>query len=419
MRNASKRLIATAAVSALSLASLVGISSSANAASEANTFTVTAPAESGGAADRWKALVDAFNKANPTYEAKYVPDTSDNYGANLITKLRAGGAADVLRVQPGNGAVDSVIQLAKAKYIVSLNDTGAFKAANSKSATINIGGKVYAASVGQNAGNLVLNKTLLDADGVTWPKTFTELLASCKVARDKGHIFFTLAGSAWPNNELLYSNISGGTVYAQNEAWNGLRNNNKTTFANTAAWRTTLDRVVLMKNAGCFQDGAAAATFDDIDKLFIGGKSYAAFIPGALSVAFSKGPMRGKTLKTMAFPGNNKVTAESNYALAVNTASKKQAAAKKFITFVASSAAQKIYCDLTGAIPLTFTKDTVLPEQYSEIAGFLKAGKTFSHPKTTWTGSSAVTIKIGTGVQGLLTGQTTTGKVLKTADAAW
>lgn len=419
MRNASKRLIATAAISALSLASLVGVSSSASAASEANTFTVTAAADRGGAADRWEALVNAFNKANPTYKAKYVPDESDNYGPNLATKLRAGGAADVMRVQPGDGAVDSVRQLVRAKYIIPLTGTLADKAANAKSATINVGGKVYAASTGQNAGNIVANFTLMQADGVTWPKTFASLLTTCKTARSKGHLMFVLAGSMWPNAELLYSNISGGTVYAKDESWNALRNAGKTSFANSAAWRTTLERIVQMKDAGCFQDGVAAGTFDDIDANFIGGKSYAAFIPGALSVAFSYGPMRGKTLKTMAFPGNAKVTAESNYALAINAKSKKQAAAKKFISWVASAAGQKVYCDVTGAVPLSFTKTTKLPEQYSEIAAMLKAGKTFTHPKTTWSGSPAVTIKIGAGIQGLLTGQTQVGKVLKTADATW
>lgn len=419
MRNASKRLIATAAVSALSLASLVGISTSANAASEANTFTVYAPEDRNVKLDRWQALVDAFNKANPTYQAKYVADTSDNYSANLGTKLRAGAAGDVIKIQPGNGGLDSVVQLVRGKYLVALNDTTAAKAANASSAVVNVGGKVYAASMGLSAGNIVANKTLLDADGVTWPKTYAEMLTTCKAAKAKGHTMFVLAGSMWPNNELLYSNISGGLVYAKDESWNSLRNNGKTTFSNTSAWRSVLDRIVQMKDAGCFQDGVAAATFDDIDKYFFSSKSYAAFLPGSLSVAFSFGPMRGKTLKTMAFPGNARVTAESNYGLAVNAASKKQAAAKKFISFVASAAGQKIYCDVTGLLPLTFSKSTVLPEQYSEIDAMLRKGMTFTHPKTTWTGNAAVSIKIGTGIQGLLTGQTTVGKVLKTADAAW
>jgi raffinose/stachyose/melibiose transport system substrate-binding protein len=175
-----------------------------------------------------------------------------------------------------------------------------------------------------------------------------------------------------------------------------------------------------MKDAGCFQDGAAAGTFDDIDARFFSGRSYAAFIPGSLSVMFSGlPPFAGKTLKTEAFPGNTRVTADSNYALAMNKATKKKAAVAKFLAFAASAAGQKIYCDLTGALPLAFNKNTKLAPQYSDIAAMLKAGKTFSHPKTTWTGSAAVTIKLGTGIQGLLTGQTQVGKVLKTADSTW
>lgn len=419
MRNASKRLIATAAVSALSLASLVGVSSAASAASDANTFTVTSAGERA-AVDRWQTLIDAFNKANPGYQAKYVADESDNYGPNLITKLRAGGAADVIRVQPGNGGVDSVAQLVRAKYITALTDKASTTAPNAKSPTINVGGKVYAVAMGQTAGNIVANTTVMEADGVTWPKTYAALLDACKVAKTKGHTFFVLAGSMWPNNELLYSNISGGTVYAKDQTWNGLRNSGKTTFANTAAWRTTLERIVEMNKAGCFQDGVAAGTFDDIDARFFSGRAYAAFLPGNLSITFSNlPPFKGKVLKTMAFPGNTQVTADSNYALAINAASKKKAAAAKFLAFAASAAGQKVYSDVAGTLPLSFSKNTVLAPQYSEIQGMLKAGKTFSHPKTTWTGSPAVSIKIGTGIQGLLTGQTEVGKVLKTADSTW
>jgi raffinose/stachyose/melibiose transport system substrate-binding protein len=422
MRIATKRVIASMAASLLTATAFVAVeSTAANAVSEANTFTVTAPAENGGAKPKWKLLVDAFNAANPTYKAVLVEDNSDGkYDANLLTKLRAGGAADVMKVQPGYGAGDAVLGLVKGKYLAPLNDTGAAKAPNASNSIINVSGKVYAVSMGMSAGSLVQNATLMAKDGVAWPKTVDELLVACKTARTKGNTFFVLAGALWPNLELLYSNVSAGEVYAKDDSWNVKRNANKVKFATTQEWQNTLSTIKDMHKAGCFQDGVAAGTFDNIDAKFIGAKTaYAAFIPGSLSVVFGNGPMRGNELKTRAFPGNKKVTFDSNYALGINAKTKKLAAAKKFITYAASAAGQKVYADAGGYLPLTFDKNTVVAPQYSEIVGMLKSGNTFSHPKTTWNTTPAVTIKLGTGVQGIMTGQATIDQVLKSADAAW
>jgi raffinose/stachyose/melibiose transport system substrate-binding protein len=312
-----------------------------------------------------------------------------------------------------------VLPLVKAKYLAPLNDTAAIKAPNANSPVINVGGKVYAASMGQVVGNLVANHSLMDTDGVTWPETFPALLEACKAARAKSHSFFAHAGSIWNSNELLYSNVSALSVYGNGESFNVLRNQNKATFSSNPAWIDVMNKIVQMKDAKCFQDGVAAGTFADIDANFIGGKSYAAFIPGSLSVGFSNGPMKGKTLKTHAFPGAKRVSAESNYAFGVNAKTSKLAAAKKFINFASSAAGQKVYAAASGAFPLKIDANTKLPEQYSALIPFLKKGMTFTHPKTTWNTSAQVTMKLGTGIQGLFTGQASVGQVLRSADAAW
>lgn len=421
MRNATKRTVASIAVSLLTASALVGIGTSAQAATAANTITFSVPKPGGGQASPYVAIAEGFNKKYPTYKVNIVETETAVYPTSLQTKLRAGNGPDVFMVQPGAGQINSALPFIKAKYLADLSDTDAPKS-NPKgiAGSVGVGGKTYAVAIDQTAGALVYNKSLLDADGLEWPATFRELLVTCKAAVALGKTVFGFAGSQYANGGLMLMNMSGAHVYASGDSWNSQRNAGKVKFATSSGWKTTLSEVTQMEKAGCFQPGAAAGGFQDaIDARFFGKKSYAVFVPGGTSVAFSKVPaLAGQNLKTGLFPGSPRLPVSSNYALAVYAKSKKMAAAKKFINYASTAAAQALGQAASGNLPVQKIDPAKLPVQYSEIARYLKYGKTYSFPNQMW-GAPEVYVKLGSAPAGLITGQATVDQVLKSLDAAW
>ena len=420
MTNATKRVLAASAAALLTVSGLVATETAATAASSANTFTVTAPTQGGGAASPYKALVDAFNAKYPTYKAILVEEPTATYDTAVVTKLRAGNASDVFKVQPGTGVAASVIDLAKAKYLAPISSTGVKKLIPAALRSVfEVNGKPYAVPLDQTVGAIVSNHTLMKADGVTWPTSFAGLLTECKAARAKGKTFFGLAGGMFVNNGLAMMSVTGSSVYANGATWNAKRVAGKTTFAASPEWNQDLSKFVQMSDAGCFQDGAAAGGFKDaIDDRFFGKKSYAIFVPGGTAVGFSHIPFfADQTLKVQAFPGAKRLPVGVNYALGVNAKTKKAAAVKKFINFTATAAAQAAYQKVSGNLAVGAIDEAKAPVQYSEVVGLVNAGKIYPFPNQAW--NAEVYQKIGTGIQGLLNNQAAVYQVLRSADGAW
>ena len=90
------------------------------------------------------------------------------------------------------------------------------------------------------------------------PKTTSQFLAACRTAKAKGKYFLNLAGASAQNASLFATVLATSHVLAKDPGWNLKRITGKTTFAGTPEWRRTLQRIVDMKNAGCFPPGAEA-----------------------------------------------------------------------------------------------------------------------------------------------------------------
>jgi raffinose/stachyose/melibiose transport system substrate-binding protein len=421
MRNATKRALSGIAVSLLTASALVGFSSSAQAATEANTITFSAPKPGGGTASPYKAIADAFNAKYPNYNVVLTEVDTAVYPTNLQTQLRAGNAPDVFKVQPGAGQIDSLLPFIKAKLVADLTSTAA-KTSNPKgmASQLGAGGKTYSVAIDQTAGGMIYNKTVMEKDGFEWPTDFNTMIEICKGARAKGKTLFGLAGSMYANNGLMVMGMAGASVYATGDSWNEKRIAGKVKFSTSPEWKAVMNNIVKMKNAGCFQDGAAAGGFvDAIDNRFFTGKSYAVFVPGGTSVSFSNLPfLKGQEIKTMVFPGSKRLAVSNNYALAVNAKTTKLAVAKAFINFAATTEAQTAGQTASGNLPIKDINPATLKVQYSGVGSYMKKGMTYAFPNQAWE-APEVYVKLGTGVQGLLTGQATVAQVLKSVDAAW
>jgi raffinose/stachyose/melibiose transport system substrate-binding protein len=393
----------------------------AYAASEKDTFTFMYGTVEAGQ-DPYKTLATAFMAANPRYKVNLQTVSGTAYGTTLRTQLQAGTAPDVFYTTPGRGNPHGILELAEAGFLADISATRAGSTIP-KSAELNfkIGKNIYGQGVDYVVTGPVVNDALMKEDGVEWPETFSELLTACATAKAKGRSFFIIAGSALPNNGLFGLTLAGASVYGPTPKWNALRDAKSTTFAASTGWKIALDKVTKMQDAGCFQKGVEGGTFGTITVGMTGGTAaYAGFVPSGAAVGWQAANPKGKYV-VRAFPGDKAsatvVSASVNNSLSVSAISKKQTAAKAFLRFAALPSSLELISKASGNIQLNgdFTK---LPAVYAGVAPYLTAKKTYALPNQGW-GSSAVYAAMGTGIQGLYTGQTTTEKILAAMDSKW
>lgn len=351
-----------------------------------------------------------------------IPYPSDAYNTQVTTQLQAGNAADVMILAPGTGQPISVITLADAGFLAPLNETSASINPVGSEAEFQIDGTTYAQATALTPVGMVFNVTAADEAGVTeYPATYEELLADCAVARDAGKTFMVLAGGIPFNTGLFSMLVSATRVYAEDPDWNSQRAAGDVTFADSG-WRDVLTDIVEMKDAGCYQDGAEGGTFDSITQGLGGGSSLTAAVPG--SAAASIAEPTGSELNVQAFPpanGQDAFTVTSaNYAWAINAASSDEvkASAQAFLDWAAEPVNATAFAEMAGWVPITGIDTATLLPQYAPIGDLLANGDYTSLPNATWP-NPAVYEALGTGVQGLLTGQTTVDEVLASMDAAW
>ena len=417
IKNRGGKLVAAFAATALAATSVVALGGvAANAATTITIWGVTA--QQGKSA--WTNVVDEFKKKYPQYNVDYKEvGVSGTYQQAIKTALQAGNAPDIFKVAGGAGEIDSLQKLAKAKYLLDLAGTSANKFAPAlERANFEFAGKTYGLPVDKNVGVVVANLTLMAKDGLTWPKTFGELLTQCATAVSKGRSFFGFAGGMTPNQNLINA-ATGGVAYADTLK----KAAGKLDFANSVGWRTNFENQIAMQKAGCFQKGYEAGGFGDaIDTRFFGQQSYAVFVPGGTSFVFRNfvPPLKGQDVVTAYIPGKTaaetRVPVSSDYAWAANAKTKNLAAVKVFMNFAASAAGQKAYTDIAGS--LSVKGGETLPDNYKLIAPFVKAGKTYPIPYTLFS-NPEVTARMAAGTIGTMSGAVGISKVLKAMDSAW
>lgn len=418
-----RRAIAPAAVSILTVGALAltGCAPAAPA-EDATELTLAAPVTETGESP-YKALADAFMEAYPEYTITLEETSNDTYGQNLTTKLQAGNAADIIQLAPGRGQDRSVLTLAEAGYLLPLGDTNAattIPAGNEDQ--FELDGEIYAQGLDFTVAAIVANMALMRADGIEeFPTTYSQLLDDCATAKANGHSFFVIAGSMVPNTGFFAMVMSGDLVYGPEPTWNAERFADEVTFTDDEGWNATLERFLEMNDAGCFQESPEAGTFDTITNNLVGELSYAGAIPSGAAFGLG-GANANAEFVVQPFPADSSddeiVSASVNYALGINAKSDAVSLAKKFLDFASSEEGAGVFPGVSGNLPVVGADFGALPPQYGGVAQLLEEGKTYALPNSGWE-SGEVYNNLGSGVQGLFTGQATVKDVLESMDSAW
>lgn len=368
-------------------------------------------------------FVKEFEAANPNITVEVQETPTDSYPQVLRTQLQAGNAPDVFYGAPGRGNLNAVLNFASAGNVLDLTQYDWAKKAIPENAKdlFYQDDKLWALPLDLAPSAEVINLTALKGLGIEPATTLDELKKQCKTASDAGLSLLNVAGSAAPNAGLFATQIAASTVYAKDPQWNTKRANNEVTFADSE-WKTTLQTIVDLKEAGCFQEGVEAGTFDSMTTAIVSGKSTAFFAPAGASGDVQK-LAAGSEIGVGVFPGktagDTRLSASPTNALAVNAATEHKEAALKFMEFFAQKEIQDAYAKANGNL-------SIAPGTAGTEVSALKALEPFLDDKSkivplaflAWPNGD-VYQSLGEGVQGLLTGQATVDQVLANLDSAY
>ncbi len=404
------------------------VASAVTGASTHATVTLKFVAQSNGQGNpQLQAILDRFQQLNPDIkiDATYLP-IGTTYANTLRTQLQGGNGPDVFYVTAGSGGLQSVLPLAKAGYVADLSKRPWVKTLPLAPANRPFfwrQGRLTALPFAVVPVGVMYHTDVMADLGIEVPKTMTQFLAACRTAKAKGKHFLNLAGASAQNSSLFATVVATSHVLAKDPGWNLKRITGKTTFAGTPQWRVALQRIVDMKNAGCFPPGVEANDNIPATPGFVSGQVVGWTLPSSI-VQLLKGFNKEAKYSFMAMPGetaaDTRVNASPTDAFAVWSKSQQKAAAFKLIDYMATPAATGRYAALTGAVsPYQAATGKHILFELRGLGGFLKVNsKVFPLMNLSWP-NPAVVETLGKDVQGLLTGQKTVAQTLADLDTAW
>ena len=319
---------------------------------------------------KWTNIIAAFNKANPAIAVKFDPTNPPDYNATLRLQLENGNGPDLYFSRSfGVGK-----ELFTAGFDQDLTDFAAIKgsfAPGSLLAWTADNNKVFAQPLGAVSHGIYFNKDLFAKTGIQVPKTWEDLIKAAAKLKAAGITPFANGiADQWDIYEIVLSgilanNTGGAPGRLAYEA--GKRPFNDAAIVNSFA--------ELKDMAPYLPKGFEALTYTDAENLFKLGKAAMLFdgswelpdIQANVSFGwsiFAIPPPAGKPGFVVFFPDS---------AIAINSKSKNVAAAKTFLTWLASPAGAKAIGDnLVGFFPMS--KDAVkLDNEYANtFLGFNK-----------------------------------------------
>ena len=414
-------VIAATAASALLLAGCSGSANGGSADTQKDTktfslaFGVSNQVETG-----YEKLAKEYMTQNPGVKITLNKLPGETYSQTIRTQLQAGNASDVFVTSPGVGEAYSVVPLAKAGLLAPLDDVAKKLIPSGADAQFTVDGKVY----GQALDIAFVGNIYNELPGVAYPKDFQGILDTCTSVAAQGKSLFVIAGSIGANTGIMAQTIAATRVYADDPKWDQERTAGKTTFAKSAGWKETLQDIVAMNKAGCFQKGAEGAGFDAITNGLTQGAAVGMFGPSGAATEINTAAQGHAKFDVQAFPAKTSKdkqygVASSTYAYSIAAGSKNKVAAQKFLDWMAKPAQSKAFATDQGTIPVSGYQDVDFSNSvYAPVEKLLKDGAYTPLPISSWS-NAAVYDALGAGVQGLLTGQKTVDQVLADMDSAW
>jgi len=308
---------------------------------------------------QWDAMVNEFEKENPSIKIDYTRTEQSDYFEKLQVAMASGTGPDVFGMTTGP-MVNQYAPFCAQMDTLSDKDIPDWRTVISQSAiaecTSKDGQLVGMPMLVAGMDYLLYNDTLMKECGIDKvPATNDEMVAASKLIRAKGYIPVAIgAADDWVNVDW-FVNVSNqfepGAIYKAEE---GKRSFTDQCFIDTAnAWAS------LFKN-GVFEDGAlGVVTYPDARDQYFFNRKAVFFATGSWHVGPTspsdneiegteikkQNDVIGMTMFPQMGPNEFRATTGVDLMLAVNKDSKEQDAAMKFIQFMSMGDGQQQWID--------------------------------------------------------------------------
>lgn len=284
---------------------------------------------------QYEQFIDTFEAANPGITVKFETFEAANYNTILSTALAGGTGPDLMMVRAYGGmenvASAGYLEPLTVEAIPALAD---FAPSALAAETMRSDQTLYAVPFASQTQLVIYNKGIFDANGITEPQTWDELIAASQKLKDAGIMpFANGTATAWQNETIvgdLVSSIMGKGFYDDLIA-------GKADFTDP---RYVEALAKLKEISAFFPDGFIGLDYPSAQQLFSSGMA-AMFAGGSYELATFKTQNPDIELGVFAAPGktaeDEKLVAlyyDGGYAANAHGANKE--AALKFLNYVAS-----------------------------------------------------------------------------------
>ena len=375
--------------------------------------------------DKWAPTVAAaFMKANPGVKVKVQVITDlTALQQQIRTQLTSRTAPDVFTVWPYGGNPVSTNVLGKAgnflenlknrpwakKMPASLVEAGSYK------------GKFINAINTVNGIGAIYDKTTLEADGLTAPTTWTQLLAFCHAAVSKGKVAYALGNQEQWIAQLITYALVASLIYSKDPNFDAKMAAGTATFG-TSAWKTALTKYMEMNTNGCFNADPLSLNYAGSQTLVATHGAYG-LVNGNWAISDIQKQVPNDTIILKPFPATDvladqQMPVSAGTGLGVNAKSKNLALANAFLDFYMSPAGLKIVLPIAGGLPPYKVPGLVLSRAFGDIQKYMAANKTTAFMDAHWPNAKVQSEHMA-GIQDIFAGKATIAEVLAKMDAAY
>jgi ABC-type glycerol-3-phosphate transport system substrate-binding protein len=364
-------------------------------------------------------LIQAYRAARPNVDIKTSYAVETQYNTQIKAQLSGSQSPDVLIVLPGTGNATSVGALAKLGVLEDASDQPwVDEIPAAQKAEAGYAGKTYFFPLGYDPMGLVYDAKVWEKEGMTPPKTFSELLQSCDEWRKKGYepIAVGMKESFVPQF-ITYALIAS-TVYRETPDFDTKQAAGEATFADSG-WRTAFEKYVELEKAGCFNKGYQGNSYDEMLAMVTKGKAAMTVTVsaslGAMREAAPDGKITMAVFPTTDEPEDNWVGAGTFAGFAVSKKAPNKELAFDFLKFINAPEQAAKFANEAGAIPPGDNPDAPGLESIVEV---IQDDRTGPYPDHFWPNPD-VQATHNAVVQQIFTGQTTIDKALESMDKAY
>ncbi|KQX43070.1 sugar ABC transporter substrate-binding protein [Devosia sp. Root436] len=369
----------------------------------------------------YEQFIDTFEAANPGITVKFETFEAANYNTILSTALAGGVGPDVMMVR-AYGGLENV---ASAGYLEPLTTESVpalaeFAAPAVAAESMRSDGKIYAVPFASQTQLVIYNKAIFDANGLSEPQSWDELVAASQTLKDAGVIpFANGTATAWQNETVTFglgSSLMGKGFYDELMAGTADFTDARFTDALAAVNAVAQDY---------FPDGFIGLDYPSAQQLFSSGMA-GMFIGGSYEMATFKAQNPDIELGVFAAPGKTAEDAKLvglyfDGGYAANAAGANKEASIKFLNYLASKEFGQAFANTLSNISTVpgVSFDNPLLAEVNELNQSSIPYLMLAHFRY---GEPSGSVLIQSEMQKLFAGETTPeaiGEALTTGLAAW